>query len=133
MSAARAYLLATALLFVVPFAHADPKVDYLLHCSGCHMPDGSGLSPVVPTLHYVIGRMLAEPEGRSYIVRVPGVSQAPINDEKLTEVLNWILTEFSSNTLPENFKPLTLNEVRRARSQLLADPLKYRSELFPNY
>ena len=97
------------------------------------MPDGSGLSPVVPTLHDVTGRIVAEPEGRSYIVRVPGVSQAPINDEKLTEVLNWMLTEFSSDTLPENFKPLTVKEVKRARSQLLADPLKYRARLFPDY
>ena len=97
------------------------------------MPDGTGLSSVVPTLHNIIGRMVAEPEGRSYIVRVPGASQAPINDEKLAEVLNWMLTEFSSDTLPKNFKPLTAKEVKRARSQLLADPVKYRAELFPDY
>jgi len=121
------------LFIVAPSTHADPKVDYLLHCSGCHMPDGTGLSNVVPTLHDVIGRMVAEPVGRDYIVRVPGVSQAPINNEKLTEVLNWMLMEFSSDTLPKNFKPLTVKEVKRARSQLLADPLKYRAELFPGY
>ena len=121
------------LFIVAPSAHADPKVDYLLHCSGCHMPDGTGLSNVVPTLHDVIGRMVAEPVGRDYIVRVPGVSQAPINNEKLTEVLNWMLMEFSSDTLPKNFKPLTVKEVKRARSQLLADPLKYRAEHFPGY
>ena len=97
------------------------------------MPDGTGLANVVPTLHDIMGRIVAAPEGRSYIVRVPGVSQAPINDEKLTEVLNWMLTEFSSDTLPENFKPLSVKEVGRARSQMLADPLKYRAELFPDY
>jgi mono/diheme cytochrome c family protein len=121
------------LLVAVPCAHADPKVDYLLHCSGCHMPDGTGLSNVVPTLHGVMGRMVADPAGRDYIVRVSGVSQAPINDEKLTDVLNWVLREFSSETLPDNFKPLTVREVKRARSQLLADPLRYRAELFPGY
>ena len=133
MFAARSIIAATLLLIAMPFAHADPKVDYLLHCSGCHMPDGTGLSNVVPTLHDVIGRMVAEPEGRDYIVRVPGASQAPINDEKLAEVLNWMLTEFSSKTLPENFKPLTVKEVKRARRQQLPDPLKYRAELFPDY
>ncbi len=133
MFAARSILLSAILLIAAPSAHADPKVDYLLHCSGCHMPDGTGLSSVVPTLHNIIGRLIAEPEGRAYIVRVPGASQAPINDEKLTEVLNWMLTEFSSNTLPKNFKPLTVKEVKRARSQLLADPLKYRAELFPDF
>lgn len=97
------------------------------------MPDGRGLAPVVPTLHDVIGRMLAKPEGRSYIVRVPGVAQAPISDRKLTEVLNWVLTEFSSATLPENFKPLTVEEVARARSELLADPLRYRAKHWPGY
>ncbi len=125
--------MAALLLIAVPSAHADPKVDYLLHCSGCHLPDGSGYSPVVPTLHDIIGLMVAEPAGRAYIVRVPGVSQAPINNRKLTEVINWMLTEFSSETLPKNFKPFTVKEVARARSQLLADPLKYRAELFPDY
>ena len=125
--------MAALLLIAVPCAHADPKVDYLLHCSGCHLPDGSGYSPVVPTLHDIIGRMVAEPVGRAYIVRVPGVSQAPINNRKLTEVINWMLTEFSSETLPKNFKPFTVKEVARARSQLLADPLKYRAKLFPDY
>ena len=125
-------LLAAALLVAAPQVKADPKVDYLLHCSGCHMPDGAGLANVVPTLHGTMGRLVAIPAGRDYIVRVPGVLQAPINDEKLTEVLNWVLTEFSSDTLPEDFKPLTVKEVKRARSQLLADPLKYRARLFPD-
>ena len=133
MFVARSILIAAILLVAIPSVQADPKVDYLLHCSGCHLPDGTGLSPMVPTLHDVIGRMVAEPAGRAYVVRVPGVSQAPIDDKKLTEVLNWMLTEFSSDTLPKNFKPFTVKEVKRARSQLLAYPLKYRAELFPGY
>ncbi len=97
------------------------------------MPDGSGLAPLVPTLRDIPGRMLAIPEGRSYLVRVPGVAQAPINNRKLTEVLNWVLSEFSSATLPQNFKPLTVAEVTRARSQLLVNPLKYRETYWPDY
>ena len=97
------------------------------------MPDGSGLDQVVPTLHDVIGRMVAEPAGRAYIVRVPGASQAPINDKKLAEVINWMLAEFSSDTLPEDFKPLTVDEVAVSRRELLPDPLRLRAELFPDY
>lgn len=134
LPAARSALVAALLLgAAAPAARADPEVDYLLHCSGCHMPDGSGLDQVVPTLHDVIGRIVAEPEGRAYIVRVPGVSQAPISDEKLTDVINWMLAEFSSETLPDDFEPFTVSEVGRSRSQLLADPLKLRAELFPDY
>lgn len=132
MHAAARSLLFTACLCLAAFhAYADPKVDYLLHCSGCHMPDGSGFDPVVPTLHGVLGRMLALPEGRSYIVRVPGVSQAPLSDRKLTEVLNWVLTEFSVDTLPDDFQPLSVAEVSRARRILLADPLRYRQRYWP--
>ncbi len=125
-------LLVTVMLMTAPLAAADPKVDYLLHCSGCHMPDGSGLAPVVPTLHEVIGRMVALPQGRSYLVRVPGVAQAPLSDRKLTAVLNWVLIEFSSATLPEDFKPLRVTEVARARKQVLADPLKFRQAYWPD-
>ena len=132
-AAARSLLVAASLCLAAFHAHADPKVDYLLHCSGCHMPDGRGLEPVVPTLHGVIGRMLAKPEGRSYIVRVPGVAQAPLNDRKLAEVLNWVLTEFSGATLPEDFRPLTVAEVSRARGELLADPLRYRQRHWPGH
>ena len=97
------------------------------------MPDGSGLKDVVPDLHGTMGRMAADPEGRDYLVRVPGATQAPISDEKLTEVINWMLKEFSDETLPKNFKPLTVAEVSRSRVRLLADPLKYRAEIFPGF
>ncbi|MDX1405220.1 MAG: hypothetical protein R3192_11815 [Woeseiaceae bacterium] len=125
-------LVATALVVATLSAQADPVVDYILHCSGCHMPDGRGLEPEVPTLHDTIGRMAATPEGRSYIVRVPGVAQAPISDRKLTELLNWMLSEFSGATLPDDFQALTVAEVGAARDQLLADPRKLRAELFPD-
>lgn len=130
-SAARSLLLAAA-LGIASLAQADPRLDYLLHCSGCHMPDGSGLSPAVPTLHDVPGRLLAIREGRSYLVRVPGVAQAPLDDRRLAEVLNWMLREFSSSTLPRDFKPLTVAEVARARSKLLADPLRFRKTYWPD-
>ena len=129
---AMARLLAVALLVAGRPAPADPRVDYLLHCSGCHMPDGSGYSPVVPTLHDIPGRLGARPEGRDYLVRVPGVAQAPLDDRRLTEVLNWVLREFSGATLPRKFEPLTVDEVSRARSRLLADPLRYRDRIWPD-
>jgi hypothetical protein len=72
------------------------------------------------------------PEGRSYIARVPGASQAPISDAALAEVLNWVLHEFNDATLPDGFKSLTAKEVQRARSQVLADPLKYRAQFWPS-
>lgn len=114
-------------------AQADPRVDYLLHCAGCHLPDGHGVPSLVPTLHDTLGQIVSDQNGRDYIVRVPGASQVPISDLRLTEVLNWMLTEFNSKTLPDDFKPLNEKEVAKARAQVLADPLKYRRIFWPDY
>ena len=84
----------------------------------------------MPTLVNELGRLLAIPEGRSYLVRVPGASQAPVSDQRLADIVNWILTEFNSDTLPRDFKRLTATEVSRARSNALADPMKYRRQFW---
>ncbi len=56
-------------------AHADDRVraNYLLACRGCHLVDGSGVPPEVPSLRNTLGQFLSSKEGRGYLVRVPGV------------------------------------------------------------
>lgn len=112
---------------------ASPRINYLLYCTGCHAADGAGKPPNVPTLRDELGRMIAVPEMRSYLVRIPGASQAPIDDAELTEVINWLLYEFNSETLPEDFEEYTEEEVANARRDILADPLKYRAEHWKHY
>jgi hypothetical protein len=48
-------------------------------------------------------------------MRVPGVVFAPIDDARLTAVLNWTLTTFSPGELAADFQPFTIAEVARAR------------------
>jgi hypothetical protein len=124
-------LVAGALLASVAPAMADPRSDYLMHCAGCHLADASGKPPYVPTLAGPLGRIAASPEGRDYLARVPGAAQAPINDDRLAAVLNWLLLEFNRDTLPKRFRPLSGAEVAKSRSSVLADPLKRRAELWP--
>jgi hypothetical protein len=78
-----------------------------------------------------LGRIAASEEGRDYIARVPGASQAPISDAQLAAVLNWVLLEFNGETLPESFSPLTAEEVGKSRARVLSDPLKMRKTLWP--
>jgi len=113
-------------------AVASPRSDFLLHCAGCHQPDATGLPPSVPSLAGPLGRIAASPEGRDYLARVPGASQAPLSDAELAAVLNWVLVEFNSETLPASFKPLTGKQVGKSRSRVLADPMKLRNELWPD-
>lgn len=114
-------------------SRADPRADYLLHCGGCHLADGRGAPPEVPTLIATLGPIASSQEGRDYIVRVPGASQTPLSDEQLAAVMNWVLTGFNADTLEANFRPLTGREVGKARRRVLADPLRYRRTLWPDY
>jgi hypothetical protein len=124
-------LVVGALLASVAPAMADPRSDYLMHCAGCHLADASGKPPYVPSLAGPLGRIAASPEGRDYLARVPGAAQAPISDDRLAAVLNWLLLEFNGDTLPKRFRPLSGAEVAKSRSSVLADPLKRRAELWP--
>jgi mono/diheme cytochrome c family protein len=112
-------------------AHADEAVraNYLLACRGCHLADGSGVPPDVPSLRNTLGQFASSPAGRQYLVRVPGVLQSRLNDEQLAAVINWVLTEFNADTLPSDFRPLSANEVGEARKQILANPVEYRDKL----
>ena len=125
-------LIALFSLSVNVFA-VSPRINYLLYCTGCQAANGAGKPPNVPSLRDELGRMISVPEMRSYLVRIPGASQAPISDADLTDVINWLLREFNSNTLPANFEEYTVGEVSNARRNILADPLRYRAEHWKSY
>lgn len=108
-------------------AHAEsPRIDYLLYCGGCHLEDGRGAPPEVPDLTQALGDLVQFDEGRAYLVQVPGSFQAPISDERLSAVLNWMVASYRRGLA---FEPFSGEEVARYRQQLLSDPLKHRQAL----
>lgn len=106
---------------------ASPRSDYLLHCGGCHLEDGSGTPPEVPDLRKDIDWLAASPQGRSYLTRVPGASQVPISDARLAAVFNWILETYYPDR--ENVLRFSGAEVEKTRQIPLYDPLKHRETL----
>lgn len=114
-------------------ANDAARFDYLLHCSGCHRPDGTGSAPDVPSLRGAMGSLVATPEGREYIARVPEVAQSPLDDDDLARLLNWVLKEFNADTLPARFRPLNAAEVGAARARILADPIRARETIVGAY
>ena len=112
---------------------ADQRPTYMLHCGGCHLADGRGNPPEVPSLRDDLGRILQVEGGRDYIVRVPGAAQAPVSNQAVADILNWILTEFNGATLGAEFSALSAQEVAAARERVLADPLKYRRQIWQRY
>ena len=125
-------LVAGSLLTLPAPSFADPRSDYLMHCAGCHLADARGVPPYVPSLSGPLGRLVASAEGRDYLARVPGAAQAPLSDDELAEVLNWLLLEYNRDTLPPGFERLRGAEVAKSRARVLADPLKLRNELWPD-
>jgi len=110
-------------------AHFGPEMNYRLHCEGCHKQDGSGQTGFVPDFRGNIARFLALPEGRDYLVRVPGTAQSLLTDAERAAVLNWILVTMDPGNLPENFQPYTEAEVGRWRYDALSNPLSERARL----
>jgi len=107
----------------------EPAVDYALNCQGCHHADGSGTPGTVPPLAGSVGKFPRVPGGREYLIQVPGVSQAPLDDTALARVVNWMLERFGHDDLPPGFVPYTAEEVGRLRQKPLTDVESVRREL----
>lgn len=105
------------------------RTNYLYACRGCHLADGSGVPPEVPSLRETLGGLASSRTGRDYLVQVPGVLQSRLDDREVAEVLNWVLLEMNPRSLPADFAPLTEQEVAVARARILADPVGYRRGL----
>jgi hypothetical protein len=107
----------------------DPHVDYMLHCQGCHLPDLSGSPGIVPGLKGSVGELARTPEGRDYLLRVPGSSQSRLTDSRLAALLNWIVDTWNAETKPADFQPFTADEVHHARQRPLVDALARREQI----
>ncbi len=117
-------LVAGALLLhgTARLAHAyTPAVDYALNCQGCHRADGTETPGSVPALAGSVARFLAVPGGREYLVQVPGVSQAPLDDAPLAALLNWMLERFDAAHMPKPFVPYSAEEIGRLRKAPLTE------------
>jgi mono/diheme cytochrome c family protein len=98
-----------------------PHVEYALNCQGCHRADGSGTGESVPPLAGSVARFLGVPGGREYLVQVPGVAQAPLDDATLAAVMNWMLERFDKEHIPAGFVPYDVAEIARLRTTPLTD------------
>ena len=104
------------------------RQSYLLHCAGCHLPDGSGSTPNdVPSLHRIPGHFARIPEGRAFLTQVPGIAYSSLSNAEVAEILNWMLNEYSKDTLPADFVPFTEEEVARLRAERPAEIFKVRA------
>ncbi len=123
-------------LCILPAAHAvdvderRARFNYMMFCQGCHQPDAAGSDKAhVPQIRGFVGHFLKVEEGREFLVRVPGSAYAAVDDEQLAELLNWMILEFSGDSMPHNFLPYTGQEVGQLRDQPLIEVNDTRNRL----
>ena len=117
-------IVAGAVLLLAAPAHATDlgRQYYVLNCAGCHQFDGTGSKAhEIPNMRGAVGHFLRLPEGRAFLVRVPGTSNSKLSDAEIATMLNWLVHEFSPAQIPPDFKPYTTEEVTRLRHAPLDD------------
>jgi mono/diheme cytochrome c family protein len=98
----------------------QPRVNFQLQCMGCHHADGAGEEGRVPSVRRTLVPFSGLAEGRDFVMRVPGVAQAPLSDADIAALLNWMVRNLSDVPVPATFVDYTADEVGRARHRPLA-------------
>lgn len=128
---------AVALAAGASTARADGHGTFISNCAVCHQPDGKGAPSVYPPLAGSVGRYVALKEGRTYVIDVVSFGMGgkiesggdsfegdmppwpQLSDEEVAEVLTFVLTNLNSKLLPEDFKPISADEVKAERAKKL--------------
>ncbi|MBS0421692.1 MAG: cytochrome C [Proteobacteria bacterium] len=95
----------------------EPHVNYMLHCMGCHTPDGRGEPGRVPSVRDTLVPLASKPEGRRFLIQVPGSAQSKLSDADLAAVLNWMVDNLSA--VPRPVQKFTAAEVGALRHKPL--------------
>lgn len=126
---AKSMLMAVLLALAAPLC-ASPQTDFLLHCSGCHGQTGAGSPPGgIPDFRGYVSSFMLSPEGRQYVLQVPGVTSAGLSDQGIADVLNYVMERWG---LPQHLKqaPLfTKEEVARRAENSIADVVPLRRQV----
>jgi mono/diheme cytochrome c family protein len=106
-------------------------VDFMLHCSGCHGMDGSGApAQGIPDFRDQIGHFQRLPEGRAFLMQVPGLLNAGLSDDRRAAVTTWLVRTFAGPSLAPGFQPYTAAEARQYRESRPADIAGTRTRLY---
>jgi mono/diheme cytochrome c family protein len=95
--------------------------DFTLFCQGCHTPRGEGVPGKVPALRGNLGFFLRSASGRAFLVKVPGVAFAPLDDVRLANLLNWVIRSFAVGSTSALFFPYGADEVAAYRREPFVD------------
>lgn len=101
---------------VMDDASVSARSDYIEHCGGCHGIKGSSSPARVPILRDRVGYFMCLPEARDYLVRLPNVAHARIEDPaELANLVNYVVFSIGGRSVRSDTRPFTPGEVERLR------------------
>jgi hypothetical protein len=83
----------------------------------------------VPSMRGALGHFMTLPEGRAFLVQVPGVNNAGLTDPQIAALTNWMINQFSADTAPPGWLPYSADEVAAAKRARPVDVAKARAVL----
>ena len=111
-------------------AERSATTNFILRCSGCHGMDGSGSNAGgIPDFRNYIGSFAVDDDGRTYVLRVPGVLNANLSDSEIAAVINYVMTTWGGTSLRAGFVAFTPEEVAARRSRPVADVVQLRRQI----
>lgn len=113
-------------------AQRRARSDYIEYCAGCHGVTGSSRPAKVPELRGRVGYFLCLPQGREYLIRLPNVASAAVEDDAaLAGLMNYVVTELGGQSRTSGIEPYTAAEVGTWRQAPLTRTslVRVRSEL----
>jgi hypothetical protein len=102
-----------------PVRYTRAQSSYMEGCGGCHGILGSSSKKDIPELRGAVGWFMCTPEGREYIVRLPNVAFAAVDDAGLADLMNFVVFSFGGDSVPAGVVPYTANEVGALRRRPL--------------
>ncbi len=116
------------------FSYAENRSannNYILRCAGCHGMDGAGSrTGGIPSLS-LIKSFTSDPEGRKYVMHVPGVVNSSLSNQEIAAVVNYAVERWGQPDVP--FQRFTLEEVNQLRASNIDDIVSYRRNLTARY
>lgn len=127
MTLIKAIVIALLATGVAGAAERTAKANFVLKCVGCHLSDGTGMpASGIPDFVGKVGVFAAIPEGRAYLLHVPGVIGSSLTDGQIADVLNYIMDTWAGASLPNHYVPFDAAEVSALRKQDIGNAVNYR-------
>ena len=100
---------------------SEGQIFYTEACGGCHGLNGVSAAGYIPVLEGRVGYLLCLREGREYVARLPNVAFANMSDDRLAQVLNFVMFGLGGESVPDGpfSGPYTSAEVRELRARPL--------------